>query len=115
LLKRQNSGLHAPDINHTLHKHSAEDEKPSSWIPIISDELGGDESLVGTEVQRLSKAGKMLKYTVTRLDRDSRGRRIFIVTNDDLDDVIFSEDAMRKIVLDTHTDVRTSPSSATVL
>jgi hypothetical protein len=68
------------------------------WTPIISDDLGGDESLIGSEVQRRSKSGKIIKYTVTRIDRDSLGHRVFIVVNEDEDEIAFSEEEMRRMI-----------------
>jgi hypothetical protein len=60
--------------------------------------MGGDESLIGSEVQRRAKSGKIVKYTITRIDRDSLGHRVFIVVNEDEDEIAFSEEEMRRMV-----------------
>jgi hypothetical protein len=76
--------------------------------------MGGDESLIGSEVQRRSKSGKILKYTVIRLDRDSHRRRVSIATNSDLDEVVFPEEEMRQLVHQIHSRPQPISNSAMV-
>jgi hypothetical protein len=75
--------------------------------------MGGDHALIDTAVQRRSKSGKVVAYTITRLDRDARGRRVFIAASDDLDvEVAFSEEEMRKMVAERQPHASIPPDSS---
>jgi alpha-D-ribose 1-methylphosphonate 5-triphosphate diphosphatase PhnM len=66
-------------------------------------------------VQRRSKSGKMVTYTITRLDRDARSRRVFIATCDDLDvEVVFSEEEMRVMVAEKQVTLPPSDDSSSI-
>jgi hypothetical protein len=114
LLLPEQNGLRPLDPTPLTQKQNTQSAFPP-WTPIISDDMGGDESLIDSEVQRRSKSGKIIKYTVTRIDRDSLGHRVYIVVNDDEDEIAFSEEDMRRMVprqdSPPHAPLLTSPRS----
>jgi hypothetical protein len=99
-----------PDVScHVAEKRSAS----TSWTPILSIEQGGDHAFIDAEVQRRSKSGKVVTYTITRLDRDAQSRRVFIATCDDLDvEVVFSEGEMRVMVAENQVTLPPSDESS---
>jgi hypothetical protein len=97
--QRRESCLSAPDIPPQKQTQDPQKQSTPPWTPILSIEQGGDHAFVDAEVQRRSKSGKVVTYTITRLDRDAQSRRVFIATCDDLDvEVVFSEEEMRVMV-----------------
>jgi hypothetical protein len=94
--------------------HVAEKQSASApWTPILSIEQGGDHAFIDAEVQRRSKSGKVVTYTITRLDRDAQSRRVFIATCDDLDvEVVFSEEEMRVMVAENQVTLPPSDDSS---